>query len=86
MKKFIETNLNNKVKFKPTNFGKEIYKKHHQEKHLDGFIIKDLEINENGYAELQLHEFMNIYGSYLVIWAKELPCESNIIFVEESSQ
>jgi len=68
-KKFIRVNLNDGIKFYPSQDAKDQYKKYYQDlfDKLDIRKVKefDLDPDENGYVELQLHEFCNIFGEKL---------------------
>ena len=57
-------NINNYIKFKPTEYGAEIYKNHHKEAFKGTGFSKELEVDLYGYSELQMHEFMYVYGGY----------------------
>ncbi|MDU4032409.1 hypothetical protein [Acinetobacter sp.] len=61
----IAFNINYYVRFKPTNFGKAHYRKkreaiNNQIKTLD--IPLDLKVDIDGFANLQMHEFMHYFG------------------------
>lgn len=75
----IKTNLNEKVKFKLTDYGKDIY--YHQFDDLNEIIIKNggkpiepkfPKEDENGYCEMQLWELMNLYGNYILMGAQNI--------------
>lgn len=70
----IKINLNETVKFKLTDYGKDIY--YHQFDDLNKRIIqnggKPIEPHfpkedEDGYSEMNLWELMNLYGNYMLI-------------------
>lgn len=54
MKKF---NINNYVYFKPTKLAHELY-----EKYWSSYGGQKLKVNEDGFAEMQMHSFMHIFG------------------------
>lgn len=61
----VSFNINYYVRFKPTKFGKDHYRKKRLEmqkgiKTLD--ILKDLRVESDGYVKLQMHEFMFYFG------------------------
>lgn len=60
----ISFNINNYIKFKPTEYGIEIYNKHHREVFKGTRFSRELKVDSDGYSELQMHEFMYVYGGY----------------------
>ena len=67
-------NINEFIKVKLTERGKDIF--YHQ---YDGLNSR---LGENGFTEFQLHEFMNLYGRYMI---NGLPSviEDNHIYIYE---
>ena len=70
----VEFNLNSCVRFRPTARGIEIYKHRfddliewQKQKGLRPLESLELKIDENGYAEMQFWDFMNLYGKYMYI-------------------
>lgn len=65
-KNMVKFSLNNYVRFKPTPYGLEHYTAKMREftSHMRSIKLLDtaLKIDPDGYAELQMHEFMNIFG------------------------
>lgn len=64
-KNMVKFSLNNYVRFKPTPYGLEHYTAKMSEftSHMRGAVdIPTLNIDPEGYAKLQMHEFMNIFG------------------------
>lgn len=60
----LKFNMNNYVYFKPTQLGKKVFKDYYKSFYnLDEFPA--LEVNEDGYAKLQFHNFIDIYGEYI---------------------
>lgn len=85
-------NINHYVKVKLTELGKEIYFNKDEELKDDlekrgvnaSYIEKSYpEIDEDGYTEFQLYDFMNIYGKYLAVGMRGLPCETEILFYDK---
>ena len=60
----ISFNIINYIKFKPTEYGIEIYNKHHREVFKGTRFSRELKVDSDGYSELQMHEFMYVYGGY----------------------
>ena len=65
----IKINLNDFIKVKLTETGKEIFNHRFDDlnKKLGKEVYKNisLKVDENGYVEFQLWDFMQIYGSYM---------------------
>ena len=57
-------NINNYIKFKPTEYGIGIYNNHHREAFKGTRFSRELKVDSYGYSELQMHEFMYAYGGY----------------------
>ena len=57
-------NINNYIKFKPTEYGIEIYNNHKKESFKGTGFSRELKVDSDGYSELQMHEFMHVYGGY----------------------
>ncbi|MFD1179223.1 hypothetical protein ACFQ3W_23420 [Paenibacillus puldeungensis] len=84
----IKFNINNWVKVKLTELGKEIEKKNYEalnemlkqygSKYSDEF---KLEVDENGYTSYQLWELFEKFGSHVGIGKKQ-PFETEIILIE----
>lgn len=72
----VSINLNNKVKVKLTTHGIYVYNSFYGD-----VFRKDcsLDIDENGYSEMQLHEFITIYGSYFPFRIKEILQDMNLV-------
>ena len=77
MRNKVKINLNSFVWFKPTEKGKEAYRRryYHLEQILKEvqlsdatpFPVSEIKLDENGYAKMQLWEFMQIFGEYMVM-------------------
>lgn len=81
-----EFNINNSVKVKLTDYGKEIY--YHQYDYLNQSYGKEIieprypKVDENGYATFQLWNLMELYGKYIsmtgTVEQNTLPFETTI--------
>ena len=60
--KFAEMNMNNYVKFKLEDHGKEIWLNHYKENGID-FTIP--ECDEEGFHELQMWQYCQIFGEHM---------------------
>lgn len=81
----IKLNMNEYVYFKPKQLAKELYTEHFQRWGVPEKYIKDLPVNENGFAKLQFHEFVDIYGEAIntCIMDKQ-PIEDFTIYFKEN--
>ena len=72
----VKINLNETVKVKLTQFGKDIYTRQYDEVAKKYPLLKisrpEIRIDENGYTEFTLWQFMNLYGSYMEIGEPEV--------------
>lgn len=83
-------NINSIIKVKLTVKGIDIFYHQYDEinKKLKEFGCNAFEpcmpqIDEQGYTEFQLHEFMNLYGQYMVIGLQEVIKPLNIYIKDE---
>lgn len=87
VKKF---NINNYVKVKLTDYGREIHKKHHIDLFteigkLDKFPYETLKEDEYGYVTFQLHDLMKLFGEYFGAGGRpeQYPFKFDILFKED---
>ncbi|WP_407545384.1 hypothetical protein [Acinetobacter baumannii] len=71
----ITFNINHLIRFKPTQFGKDHYRKKSEAIYsglnLDTSDISlDLKIDKDGFASLQMHEFMYYFGDAAYVGGK----------------
>lgn len=74
----IRINLNEKVKFKLSEHGKEIYRHRY-----DGYGFeydREPELDDNGYMEMQLWTFMQIFGEHMIMGMSEVVQPLEIIY------
>lgn len=83
----VKINLNEQVKFKLTDFGKDIY--YHRFDDVNRLIIKNCgkpltprmpETDENGYTEMQLWDFMSVFGEHMGMARPEVLYPLEIIY------
>lgn len=79
MKLKLSLNLNDTVKIKLTDRGREIVKKHYKE--YPGLQKKFM--RKTGYIEVQVHEMMNIFGDHMIMGLPS-PFKHNEILIEIS--
>lgn len=91
MRKEVRINLNEIVKFKLTDYGKDIY--YHRYDSLNEFMQmcfgKQIDasmpkVDEEGYTEMRLWEFMGIYGPHMGLAKKECIAPLEIIYRKEN--
>ena len=86
----VKINLNEPVKFKLTDYGKDIYYHKFDElneliKQCGGKPIEPTmpEVDEEGYTKMQLWYFMNIYGKHMEMGCKNVVEPLEIIYETE---
>ena len=86
MPKTVTINLNDIVKVKLTDAGKDIF--YHQYDDLNNVIrlrggkplvARMPKVDADGYTEFQLHVLMELYGPHIAMW-KQLPFETNMLY------
>ncbi len=83
--KYVKTNLNNYVKVKLNDYGKQIHHDDWKDICKESGVPYELKVDEKGYSEFQIHEFMNTFGEYAHIGTK-LFLETNDILIERSNK
>ena len=73
--RFRDVNLNEYIKVKLTDKGKEIYKNHYHD--IDDEYVPTLDVDEEGFCKFQLWEFMQIFGEHFRMGGGS-PCETNV--------
>ena len=83
-------NLNDFIKVKLTDFGKEIY--YHQHDEVNSFWKKEVikpsfpKVDENGYTSFQLWYFMNLYGNYIDMGLENVIYPNEILLDEQRKE
>jgi len=78
----ISVNINEMVKVKLSDKGREIHRKNYEELFKGSSFsheYREPKTDEEGFSEFQLHEIMNEFGSHIIM-GRELPFETEIIF------
>jgi len=83
--KFVKTNLNLYIKVKLNDYGKKIHRDYWEDICSDTHIPYYLEIDEEGYSEFQIHDFMNTFGEHAHTGAKPF-LETYDILIERSEK
>lgn len=73
--RFRDVNLNEYIKVKLTDKGKEIYRNYWH--YIDDEDVPTLDTDEEGFCKFQLWEFMHIFGEHFHMGGR-LPCETNV--------
>ncbi len=71
---FAKSNLNDYIKVKLTEYGRKIYISSFTSLGLPEPHIK---IDEEGYTQFQMHDFINTFGKYIYMCC-EMPCETTV--------
>jgi hypothetical protein len=79
-----EFNLNSHIRFKPTEVGKTIFKAHWMPYSKNG-EGREIKIDDEGWAEMQLWEFMNIYGQFMRC-GMNVPVETLVILIDHTTE
>ena len=86
----VKINLNETIKVKLTQFGKDIYTHQYDEIAKKYPLLKisrpEIRIDENGYTEFTLWQFMNLYGPYMEIGEPEVIRPLEIIYEREDEE
>lgn len=73
--RFRDVNINEYIKVKLTDRGKEIYRNHYHD--VDNEYVPTLDVDEEGFCKFQLWKFMQIFGEYFCMGGNS-PCETNV--------
>jgi len=73
--RFRDVNINEFIKVKLTDKGKEIYRNYYND--IDDEYVPTLDVDEEGFCKFQLWEFMRIFGEHFHMGG-DLPCETNV--------
>ena len=75
--RFRDVNLNENIKVKLTDKGKEIYRNYYHDIDVNDEDVPTLEVDKEGYCEFQLWHFMRIFGEHFYMGGCS-PCETNV--------
>ncbi len=79
-----EFNLNGYIRFRPTEYGLLIYKGHWMPYCTDG-NLRELELDSEGFAEMQLYTFMEIFGPKMQ-GGFHVPVETSVILINRTQE
>lgn len=81
MKANVPFNINEMVRVRLTDFGREIHKQQYEtifRDHLDDLPYESIVEDPNGWSEWQLWDLMRTYGPYMSMGSPKLVFETNI--------
>ena len=86
---FVRTNLNNYIKVKLSAEGEKIFEEHYNwlfkgirnANELKERAAEQMHIDSEGFATFQIHEFMNIFGEFMILGRPPV-CEKNMIWFQ----
>ncbi|HEG43370.1 hypothetical protein LCGC14_3143680 [marine sediment metagenome] len=79
-----EFNLNGIIRFNPTEYGLVIYRAYWMPYCKDG-KGRELEVDDQGFAEMQLWAFMEIFGPKME-GGMHIPVETSVIFINKTQE
>lgn len=79
----VRINLNEKVKFKLSERGKEIYRHRYDGYGFEYDSIQEPELDDDGYMEMQLWVFMQTFGEHMIMGMSEVVQPLEIIYEQE---
>ena len=74
--RFRNVNLNEYIKVKLTDKGKEIYRNYYND--IDDECVPSLYVDEEGFCKFQLWHFIRIFGEHFCLGGDDMPCETNV--------
>lgn len=76
----ITVNMNDEVKVKLTDFGREVLNFRFKELGIKGVVIRE---DKEGYYTTQLHDLMYTFGKYMYMGNSNIPFDLNIGIVKK---
>ena len=81
----IKFNMNNYIYFKPKEIANQIYREHFEKYDVPVEYIRELELDENGFAKMQFWDFVSVFGkSITTLIMSEQPIQDFTIYFEEN--
>ena len=82
----IKFNMNNYIYFKPKEIANQIYREHFEKYGVPEEYIRELELDENGFAKMQFWDFVSVFGkSITTLIMSEQPIQDFTICFEENA-
>ena len=83
----VRINLNESVKFKLSERGKEIYRHRYDGLWMDGSpYSQEPELDDDGYMSMQLWTFMQTFGEHMILGMPEVVQPLEIIYEESEDE
>ena len=81
----IKINMNEYVYFKPKEIANRIYREHFEKYGVLEEYIRELELDENGFAKMQFWEFVSVFGrSITTLIMSNQPIQDFTIYFKEN--
>lgn len=81
----IKINMNEYVYFKPKEIANQIYSVHFEKYGVPEEYIRELELDENGFAKMQFWEFVSVFGESITSMVmSEQPVQDFTIYLKEN--
>ena len=82
----IKFNINNYIYFKPKETANQIYREYFEKYGVPEEYIRELELDENGFAKMQFWEFVSVFGeSITTLIMSEQPIQDFTIYFKENA-
>lgn len=82
----IKINMNEYVYFKPKEIANQIYREHFEKYGVPEEYIRELEIDENGFAKMQFWDFVSVFGeSITTLIMSNQPIQDFTIYLKENA-
>ena len=81
----IKLNMNNYIYFKPKEIANQIYREYFEKYGVPEEYIRELELDENGFAKMQFWDFVSVFGeSITTLIMSEQPIQDFTIYLKEN--
>ena len=81
----IKFNMNNYIYFKPKEIANHIYREHFYVYGVPEEYIRELELDENGFAKMQFWDFVSVFGeSITTLIMSNQPIQDFTIYFKEN--
>ena len=82
----IKLNMNKYIYFKPKEIANQIYREHFEKYGVPKEYIRELELDENGFAKMQFWEFVSVFGESITSMVmSEQPVQDFTIYLKENA-
>ena len=81
----IKFNINNYIYFKPKETANQIYREYFEKYGVPEEYIRELELDENGFAKMQFWDFVSVFGeSITTLIMSNQPIQDFTIYFKEN--